>query len=269
MPDKNFLESYPLYRKLGCEVPNYFHLFGKPRLNFVCETCDSLQTFGMTNEYPEQKPSGIGTMIGPRVEGAVIKCVYSCASCESDRIYFFLRISENLDWIMKVGQSPAWEITSDKNIERMLRDHKDYLSRGMISESQGYGIGAFAYYRRITEEIIDELLNDLTEIIPDDERENYDIAISKVRGTRQTSEKIDLVKDLLPQSLQVDGMNPLGILHRALSEGLHAESDDECLALAEAVRETLVYLVTEISGRKKSRDVFTSKMRKLLVKKEN
>ena len=58
----------------------------------------------------------------------------------------------------KVGQSPAWDIVMDKELESLLGDHAYFYKSGLICESQRYGIGAFAYYRRIVEEVIDELL---------------------------------------------------------------------------------------------------------------
>jgi hypothetical protein len=61
-------------------------------------------------------------------------------------------------------------------------------------------------------------------------------------------------------------MNPLTQLHSALSEGLHAGSDEECLDLAETIRSILVYLVNQIMASRASRIQFSESMRKLLDK---
>lgn len=79
--------------------------------------------------------------------------------------------------------------------------------------------------------------------------------------------KIELVKDLLPPILRPEGMNPLAALHSALSQGLHAESDEECLDLAQHCREVLVFLVNQVAASKDTAKSFTSSMRKLLDKK--
>ena len=50
---------------------------------------------------------------------------------------------------------------------------------------------------------------------------------------------------MLPQVLLINGQNPLTLLHSALSEGLHAKTDEHCLVLAHAVRVVL----TELSDR--------------------
>src|SRR5690554_1107831 len=168
---------------------------------------------------------------------------------------------------MKVGQYPAWEVSGEPNIERLLGAHAGYYKKRLICESQGYGIGAFGYYRRIVEETIDELLNEIADLLSGDELEQYRVALQKTKETIVTAEKIELVKDLLPTILRPDGMNPLSALHSALSQGLHAESYEDCLDLAESCREILVFLVNQVAASKQTAKSFTSSMRKLLDKK--
>src|ERR1700704_4822445 len=49
-------------------------------------------------------------------------------------------------------------------------------------------------------------------------------------------------KDAIPQGLLIDGDNPLLLLHAALSGGLHAKTDEECLGFAHDTRIVLVEL---------------------------
>lgn len=264
MPDKLFLETYPLYRKFRIdELPEYVGYWPKANINMSCPICKSDQTFVMTNEYIEGGsfaiPSG----------GFAARLVYSCSHCDNfERLFYVKAGGDNQSsWYMKIGQYPTWEVTSEPNIEKLLGEHAGYYKKGLICESQGYGIGAFGYYRRIVEETIDELLSEITELLSGDELETYNVALEKTKQTRVTSEKIELVKDLLPAILKPDGMNPLSSLHSVLSQGLHAESDEVCLDLAETCREILVFLVNQISASKQSSKSFTDSMRKLLDKK--
>ena len=39
----------------------------------------------------------------------------------------------------------------------------------------------------------------------------------------------------MPESLLINGHSPILLLHSALSEGLHAQTDEQCLELAEAL----------------------------------
>jgi hypothetical protein len=168
---------------------------------------------------------------------------------------------------MKVGQYPPWEIKTETNIEKILGDHSEYFKRGLVCESQGYGIGAFGYYRRITEEIIDNLLDEIQDLMSPSEREKYKSALEETKRTIVTQDKIQLVKDLLPTILRPDGMNPLAVLHSSLSEGLHAKTDEDCLSIAETCREVLVFLVNQVAASKLASKGFTESMRKLLDKK--
>jgi len=56
------------------------------------------------------------------------------------------------------------------------------------------------------------------------------------------------VKDALPQSLLIGGHhNPLALLHKALSDGLHARSDEHCLELAQDIRLVLTDLAERLA----------------------
>ena len=98
-------------------------------------------------------------------------------------------------------------------------------------------------------------------------REDYIIALEKTKKTRITQDKIDLVKDLLPTILRPNGMNPLGVLHSELSEGLHAESDESCLENASHIKDILTYLINQIIQSKEAAKQFTDSMKSLLDKK--
>ena len=72
---------------------------------------------------------------------------------------------------------------------------------------------------------------------------------------------------MLPKSLQVDGMNPLKELYGVLSQGIHNETDEECIEKAETIRRILVFLVNQVIRTKKDKKSFTEGMKKILVKK--
>ena len=111
---------------------------------------------------------------------------------------------------------------------------------GRRSEIQGMGIGSFVYYRRVLESqknrIFDELIRVIDKISPGD-------AILKeletAKNETQFTKAIESIKHALPQSLYINGYNPLTLLHSALSEGVHTHSDEKCLELASSVRNVL------------------------------
>ncbi|WP_159038424.1 hypothetical protein [Brumimicrobium mesophilum] len=198
---------------------------------------------------------------------ARLRLKYKCQSCKDFTREFSIYISPELDYVYKYGQYPEWEIKMDKNLEKTLGKHSKTFRKGLVCESQGYGIGAFAYYRRITEEIIDELLDSIEELIEEGHRAEYKEALEKTKNTRVTQDKINLVKDLLPTILKPDGLNPFGVLHSELSEGLHAESDQDCLENATHVRTILTFLINQIIQSKEAAKNFSSSMKSILEKK--
>ncbi|NQU99211.1 MAG: hypothetical protein HQ538_00585 [Parcubacteria group bacterium] len=280
MPNKKFLEEYPLYKKFKVEDLYDFSDLDdvpKPAIHMYCDRCDSDQTFNMHNEYYEnERNSKI------KIPGIITRALYFCSACDQGQRVFLIKFlctpvegadeddeeeAETDMYLMKVGQYPAWSIETDKELERLLGAHKDYYKRGLICESQSYGIGAYAYFRRITEDVIVDLLNLIPSLIEDkDNREKYLEKLKEVKKQKITEKKIELVKDLLPPSLQADGHNPLKTLHSALSQGLHGKSDEECMKYAEIIRKVLVYLVNQIIRTKESKKEYTVGLKKLLGK---
>lgn len=265
MPNKEFLEQYPLYKKYRDDFfPAYLAYWPKVQINMFCPSCKAYQTFLQTNTADEASTNQNSSSLGQSV-----RLVYICAHCQRAERIFVVRADEDEQgsFFMKVGQYPAWDIAGDKDVERFLGKYKSYYKKALICESQGYGIGAFGYYRRIVEEVIGDLLGDIPELLSGDELTQYQVALEGTQKTTVAAEKIELVKDLLPPMLCPNDMNPLAILHSTLSEGLHAESDEVCLEYAEATRDILVFLVKQVAESKKAARNVTESMRKLLDKK--
>lgn len=261
MPDREFLEKYALYRKFNMAVPKTWDGLAKPAIHLYCPVCKSDQTFNMTNEYYEGFPNGPEPMYG----GDVTVVVYGCAACQDYSRYFFLKLDHKAGYVMKVGQEPRWEPPSDPTLGDMLGDYAEYYKKGWTCEAQGYGIGAFSYYRRVIEKIIGQLLTGLQESLSETDRQLYGEGLEKARKAKATEKKIELVAEVLPPGLALRGMNPLTALHKALSKGLHAQSDEECLELAATVHQVLLFLVKQITASKEEQRNLTAKMRKLLA----
>jgi hypothetical protein len=180
---------------------------------------------------------------------SITTAFYSCVACNESPIAFAVRLNEDATKIEKVGQYPPWSINPSRAVAKALGTHLADFKKGLACESHSYGIGAFAYYRRIVENVIERLLNDIGELLKNDPSyEHYKQNLANVTESKAAEKRIALVKDMLPSTLRPGGMNPLGDLHQALSQGLHAEDDDDCLALAEATRESLVYLIEHVQA---------------------
>ena len=261
MPDRKFLEDYPLYRWFEIEVPSDLSALDAPAIRRHCPVCRSEQTFNMSYQY---QPVGAPDWQPFEHNHDMAWGVYVCASCFEFEQFFFLRVDSERGRIAKVGQEPPWDISVDPALQRFLGEAIGCYRKGLMCESQGYGIGAFSYYRRIVEDLVDELLDQIPDLMAGDERERYLQGLERTKKTTVVKDKIDLVKDLLPPILRPDGMNPLSLLHGVLSQGLHAGDDEECLELAADLREILGFLVTQVRQSRESHRRFTERMRRLL-----
>ena len=277
MPYAEFLEKYPLYRKFEFEFNiEFLKDVKKVNINMNCPICRSIRTFNMNNNYhtfmdgrPAQgvqffkNPQYSGYLVNPE-KGFITWLTYKCASCNDFERHFFIKMNSGKGFLQKVGQFPPWDIAIEKDLNSILGDFVKYYKNGLICESQGYGIGAYAYYRRIIEGIIDFLLIQIGNLLGKENEDEYKVALMKTKETKDTQEKIKLVYDLLPPILNPQEFNPLKTIYGVLSEGIHGRSDEDCLNDAEILRETTAFLVKEVLRSKEERKQFTEKMRKLL-----
>jgi len=145
---------------------------------------------------------------------------------------------------------------------------RELFLQGRRAELRGLGIGAFAYYRRVVEEqkgrIIEEIGKVALKIKPSRETEEL---FEKAKAETQFSSAVDLIRSAIPESLLIDGHNPLTLLHSALSEGLHAQTDNECLELATSIRVVLTELAERISTALKEEATLKNAVSRLLNRK--
>lgn len=262
-----FFEKFSLYQIFVLpDLKQHVTLdrIGIPSITMECEQCASEQTFLAVN-----RPFDGFSHANHSSDLEIIRCLFLCGRCQSHRRQFFVHLDATKSEIMKVGQHPAWDIRGDKKIEKLLGNRRQFWRRGFICETQGYGIGAFSYYRRIVELIIGDLLDDLRDSISPAVLPEYEEAIVKVKAAHQASEKINIAKDLLPSSLRPSGMNPLGQLYETLSEGIHSYDDAKCLVFAQQIRVIMTFLVREIEAAKEQRREYVEAMGKLLTKKRD
>ncbi len=124
-------------------IPSSISSIKLPSINLFCENCDSIQTFvykyktdrygdhyvnrgileksplsKQATEYP-QNPS----VTNPS-SGEILNITYNCAGCNEAIQYYTVKISDNNDYLMKIGQFPPWNISIDKNLKKILKKYK-------------------------------------------------------------------------------------------------------------------------------------------------
>jgi hypothetical protein len=247
-----FLESVPpgQVRRISDLVEDYagdrgYHTLITPQLVLHCtsDICNGPRTHRKTSgDVNFQKAE----------EGRNVFVGYLCANCREKTKLFALHIrAENggpSGSVYKFGELPPFGPITPTRLLKLLGDQREFFLKGRRCENQGLGIGAFGYYRRVVEHqknrIIDEIIK-----VSEKLGANQDTLqmLAAAKGETQFSKAVGLVKDGIPQALLTNGHNPLTLLHNALSAGLHEQSDEMCLELAQAVRVVLADLAEKLS----------------------
>lgn len=150
--------------------------------------------------------------------------------------------------VRKVGQSPAWSVATPPEIAVTLQGQSlEFYRRGVLCMSQGFGLGAVAYFRRVVEDATNTILGLVEEAARLEGNTAALAAIAEAKTSRRADEKLKQIADALPPSLRVGGHNPLSILHDAYSRGVHAEADSECEAIALRFRASLDFALGGIA----------------------
>lgn len=193
---------------------------------------------------------------------------YACRNCGTRLKLFAISVVRTKGvkgTAIKLGEWPPFSPHVPSKMMSVLGGDWGVFVQGRRSEALGMGIGAFAYYRRVVERRKDDLIAEIIKVA-EKVKAPPDVLDSLRGAAKDTQFKKALETVKVPESLLVDGHNPLMLLHGAISEGLHAESDKECLEYAQAIRHVLVELVQRIDSALKSHAELKESLQKLLEK---
>lgn len=262
-----FLEENPLYysEEFSCNSTDVINEFRVNQLDSLCDQCEQIRTFSNEDSGKSllAKSMIAGNAAIPNILNNTETLNFKCLSCRQQRKTFLVNISLNVDKVtfVKVGEFPRKNMAVDPELKKFLKNDKDNYIKAEVCLSNGYGVGAFAYFRRIIESNIYQLLDN---IATDSESDQSIIdAIAELKSTSPMSDRIAIAKKALPGYLSPNGLNPLGQIYKQLSEGVHALPDDECLKRAKIIKSCLVFLVGELAQRKRNIDQFTANIGQL------
>ena len=177
---------------------------------------------------------------------------YTCRNCQKTSKTFAIVVASSSpgqsSTVIKVGEVPPFGPPTPGRVISLIGPDREFFLKGRRAENLGLGIGAFVYYRRVVENQKGRLIEEIARVAS---RLGTDVETLKrfesAKNETQFSKAIDDIKGAIPQSLLIQGHNPLTLLHSALSEGLHAQSDEECLEIATSIRVVLTELAERIS----------------------
>jgi hypothetical protein len=186
-------------------------------------------------------------------DGSHFFLVYTCRNCRKHKKTFAVIAASQANnalggTAVKLGELPAFGPPVPPRVIALIGPDRDLFLRGRRAENQGLGVGAFAYYRRVVENQKNRLIGEIAKAAKrlgasPEVLNQFETAIKET----QFSKAVDDIRTAIPQALLIDNHNPLMLLHRALSDGLHDRTDEECLELATGIRVVLTELSERIS----------------------
>jgi hypothetical protein len=224
------------------------------------EVCDGIRQFGPTSKNSIE-------------DGWNYEFVrYVCKNCGKTLKMFALAVIRDgrnkQGRVCKLGELPSFGPPTPSRVVGLVGKDRELFLKGRRAELHGLGIGAFSYYRRVVEEQKGRIIGEIGKVAArlEAHREILEL-FSKAQGETQFSKAIEMIKSAIQESLQINGHNPLTLLHGPLSEGLHAHTDEECLGLATSIRVVLTELAERISNALKDEAELKGAVHKLLARK--
>jgi hypothetical protein len=248
IPYSKFLESAPPSRTVEVEdIGRVLHsgtsrwlALARPEIEIHCDhaRCGGQRVF---------RSEGDNEAV-PRDKWKWVFVTYTCSNCKEKTKTFSLAVradgpTPKSGLAYKFGEMPVFGPRIPPRLIKLIGKDRDNLLKGRQCESQNLGVGAFSYYRRVVENQKNQILSEVIRVALKLSAPAETVAaLEAAKVETQFKKAMESVKDALPQTLMINGLNPLTLLHMALSEGLHAKDDAECLDIAQDIRVVLAEL---------------------------
>lgn len=199
-----------------------------------------------------------------------------CKSCENFDVHFLLNVFSNkpisnllnnIDninlsernrhnftetniYIKKVGCSPENKVFVEKEISKHFdQETNNWLYKAKSLKNLNYGIGAFAYYRRIIEKELIKIIEEI-KALPDSDENKIGQLLKDFEDNPKTYTIYENIFQYLPNSLKGLGDNVIQLLYKQTSEGLHSLKEKDCLERAESIDLLLDFTIRKINEEK-------------------
>jgi len=192
---------------------------------------------------------------------------YVCSNCNQSRKTFALLVMRSSSKVRKIGEYPPFGPPVPARVITLVGSDRELFLKGRRAELHGLGVGAFAYYRRVVDDKRGAIIGEIKKVAQRLGVGSETLQLfATAEAETQFSKAIEMINTVIPQSLLINGHNPLTLLYSALSEGIHAKTDKECLELATSIRLVLIELAERISVALKDEAELRSAVNRLLTK---
>jgi hypothetical protein len=266
---EKFLEGVPPYQERQVEdlfSPRTNDLStGEVNLSCGNQKCSDIRLF-------RRETSNV-TTVGVADRGQFAFISYRCKNCAQQQKFFALlvkriRAGTGEGTAMKLGEYPAFGPPTPSRLISLVGPDQELFLKGRRAENNGLGIGAFAYYRRIVKSQKDRIIAEIRRVAERTGATEQELALyDRAAKETQFTNAVRIIKDSVPRSLLIDGQeNPLILLHDAISNGLHAQTDEENLESATHIRVVLADLVERVANALRDDSELKSSIAKLREK---
>lgn len=270
------ISSYPLYKKIEVDRSEFDNPddFNDLTFSFYCPNEKNKQTFKLKLE-----PSNFIEFVGNTLTKNQYRNKFdtwdselsknrftqhysaTCEYCKMYKAHFVIQLETNMpipinphhddakkpkQIMQKIGQYPPYDITPDKNLINFFNEEdQNNYRKALICRSQNYGIAAFAYLRRIVENEIVKIIEDISKVDRPESKEIKTL-LEEFDQNHIMTKLIDGVYPYIPNSLKDFGNNPLKVLHGQLSGGIHEFSEEKCSEKADQIDTLLKFVIKRI-----------------------
>lgn len=153
-------------------------------------------------------------------------------------------------FLKKVGSNPPLKVQPNKIVTKYFdRETNRWYFKGLNCINENYGIGAYAYFRRIIEKELIKIIEEIKEL-PSSHKSEIEKLLDAHKQKPTITTIYENIFEHLPHSLKVLGNNPIKLLYKETSDGLHALEEDECLKKSVAVQKILEFTIQKINEEK-------------------
>lgn len=283
LTEYNLYQEYTLienYSNGSKEFTTPYEFIGQT-FEYDCQNEGAVKTFELELEPEKEKSySALTSNIIPdnlfqnEKLDYTFKAIGKCKSCKTYHVDFLLHVytnnpivktvgsfhqllnngSENTIqslntniYIRKVGANPQIKIIPDKIITKYFdRETNKWYYKGLNALNDNYGIGSFAYFRRIIEKELINIIKDIKSL-PDSHKPEIEELLTLHSQNPKISTIYDNIFQHLPNSLKSLGVNPIKLLYNQTSEGLHSLIEDECIEKAKSILALLNFVIKKIN----------------------
>ena len=196
-------------------------------IDLFCPDCATLSTFSRVHPYYRGTPSisrGRAIESKPKPIERVETIDFACARNDKHLAYFVIKVEENC--VYKIGEFPS---SADRYFSEFtkyqseLQSYTGELRTAIQLYSHGFGVGSFAYLRRVFEKVINDVAVRKYSNDPKWSLEKW--------RTKRIDARIKQLRKYLPEFLS---SNPK--LYAILSKGIHQLDENECLEYFEVMK---------------------------------